>query len=140
MPFRIFLLILFSFLRRTLYNTWKNHHKQLQVTIMIFNKKRLWMFLASPTQRTHHHETLWIFYQESLLMNFSTIVRGITLVLLWFRIIVKTINKLVFTITHICSIYQVSMHHREAYPEPCQTSKMKHLKFSLKLFSQNALF
>ena len=31
----------FSFLRRTLYNTWKRHYRQLQVLIMIFNKKAL---------------------------------------------------------------------------------------------------
>ena len=36
---RIFLVILFLFIRTTLYNTWKSHHRQLQVPIMIFNKK-----------------------------------------------------------------------------------------------------
>ena len=38
---RIFLVILFSFLRRTICNTWKNRYTQLQVSIMIFNKKAL---------------------------------------------------------------------------------------------------
>ena len=36
----IFLVILFSFLR-TLYNTWKNYYRQLQVSIIVFNKKAL---------------------------------------------------------------------------------------------------
>ena len=37
----IYLVILFSFFRRTLSNTWKSHYRQLQVLIMIFNKKAL---------------------------------------------------------------------------------------------------
>ena len=32
---------IFSFLRRTLYNTWKSHYRQVQVPVMIFNKKVL---------------------------------------------------------------------------------------------------
>ena len=31
----------FSFLWKTFYNTWKSHYRQLQVPIMIFNKKAL---------------------------------------------------------------------------------------------------
>ena len=39
---RIFLVILFfSFLRRTLCNTWKSHYRQLQLLKMIFNEKVL---------------------------------------------------------------------------------------------------
>ena len=37
----IFLVILFSFLWRTLRNTWKSLYRQLQVPIIIFNKKDL---------------------------------------------------------------------------------------------------
>ena len=48
---RIFLVILFSFVKRTLYNSWKSHYWQLQLPMMIFNKNTLWIFLASPTQR-----------------------------------------------------------------------------------------
>ena len=33
--------VLFPFLRRALYNTWKSHYRQLQVLILIFNKKAL---------------------------------------------------------------------------------------------------
>ena len=46
------------------------------------------------------------------------------LVLLWFRIIDKTIKTLGFH--NICSICQVSMCHLEVYSEPCQTSKIEH--------------
>ena len=87
-------------------------------------KKLLWIFLASPTQRTRH-ETFWVLYQELLLMNVSETVCGIVLALLWFRIIGKTKKDLVFTITHICLINQASMYHPEAYSELCQTSKME---------------
>ena len=83
------------FLRRTLYNTWKSHDKQLQFPIMIFNKKLLWIFPASPTQK-NHHETFWVLYREGLLMNVSKTVCGIVLVLLWFRTIGKTIKTLGF--------------------------------------------
>ena len=48
---RIFLVILFSFLRRTLYNTWKNHYTQLQVPTMIFNKKALENFSSFSISR-----------------------------------------------------------------------------------------
>ena len=82
---RIFLVILFSFLKKTLYEAWKSHCRQLQVLIMIFNKKAL-VFLASPTQRTHY-EIFWILHREFLLMNVSKTVCGIVLVLLWFWII-----------------------------------------------------
>ena len=36
---RIFSLIPFSLLRRTLYSTWRSHYRQPQVLVMIFNKK-----------------------------------------------------------------------------------------------------
>ena len=36
---RIFLVILFSFVSRTLYDTWKSEYRPLQVLIMIFNPK-----------------------------------------------------------------------------------------------------
>ena len=53
-------------------NTWKSYYRQLQVIIMSFNKKKklLWIFLASPTQRTHN-ETCWVLHRELLLMNVS---------------------------------------------------------------------
>ena len=63
---------------------------------MIFIKKLLWLlFLVSPTQRIHR-ETFWVLYRELLLMNVSKTVRRIVLVLLWFRIIGKTIKTLGF--------------------------------------------
>ena len=52
-----FLVIIFSFLRRTLYNTWKSHYRQLQVLIRF---KLLWKFPASLTER-NHSETFWVF-------------------------------------------------------------------------------
>ena len=73
---------------------------------MIFNKKHLWIFLASPIQKTHH-ETFWVWT---------------VLVLLWFRIIGKTIKTYGF---HNNTFAQVLMYHQEVYSEPCQTSKMK---------------
>ena len=36
-----FLVILFSFLRGTIYSIWKSHLRQIQVLILIFNKKAL---------------------------------------------------------------------------------------------------
>ena len=36
-----FLVVLFPFLKRTLYNTWKSHYRQVQVLILIFNEKAL---------------------------------------------------------------------------------------------------
>ena len=48
---RIFLVILFSFLRRTIYNTWKNQYTQLQVPTMIFNKKALENFSSFSISR-----------------------------------------------------------------------------------------
>ena len=47
----------------------KSHYRQLQVLI-ILTKELLWIFLASPTQRTHH-KTFWVFFLELLLMNVS---------------------------------------------------------------------
>ena len=87
----IFLVILFSFSRRTLCNTWKRHYRQLLVLIMILTKRLLWIFLASPTQKTQN-ETFWVLYRKLLLMNISKRVGGIVLAFLWFRIIGKTIN------------------------------------------------
>ena len=92
---RIFLVMLFSFLKRTLYNTWKGHYRQLQVLIMTLIKKLLWIFVAFRTQRTHQ-ETFWVLYRELLLMNVLETVCGIVLVLLWFRIIGKIVKTLVF--------------------------------------------
>ena len=41
-------------------NTWKRHYRQLQVPLMIFNKKKfLHISQASPTPRTHY-ETFWV--------------------------------------------------------------------------------
>ena len=65
---RIFLAILFSFIRRTLYNTCKNKYSQLQTPIIIFDKKKLFgIFLASQTQRTRH-EAFLVLYWELLLL------------------------------------------------------------------------
>ena len=38
---RIFMVILFSFLKKRLYKTCKSHYRQLQVIIMIFNERAL---------------------------------------------------------------------------------------------------
>ena len=101
---RIFLVMLFSFLKRTLYNTWKGHYRQLQVLIMTLIKKLLWIFVAFRTQRTHH-ETFWVLYRELLLMNVLETVCGIVLVLLWFRIIGKIVKTLVFhSNTHLLKL------------------------------------
>ena len=103
------------FLRRTLYNTWKSHDKQLQFPIMIFNKKLLWIFLASPTQK-NHHETFWVLYREGLLMNVSKTVCGIVLVLLWFRTIGKTIKTLGFhNNTHLLDQSNLDMSPRGVF-------------------------
>ena len=58
--FFIFLVICFLFLKRTLYNTWKSHCRQLHILTMIFNNKprvNTSNSNTSPTRRTHH-ETL----------------------------------------------------------------------------------
>ena len=82
--------------KKNYYNIWKSHYRQLQVPIIIFNKKKLlWIFLASPTQRSHH-ETFWLLYRELLLMNVSKPACRIVLVLLWFCITDKTIKTLGF--------------------------------------------
>ena len=87
---RIFLVMLLSFLRRTLYNTWKSHSRQLQVSMRVFNKNFLWIFTISPTQRTHH-ETTWV-----CVNNFYWWMPQNLLVLLWFQIIGNTIKALGF--------------------------------------------
>ena len=55
-------------------------------------------------------------------MNVSKTVSEIVLN---FELLVKLWKHLVFAITYICSICQVSMCHPEAYSEPFQTSRMK---------------
>ena len=65
-----FFFFFFSFLGRVLCNIWKNHYKQLENPIIIF-ENFLWIFLASPTTKTHH-ETFWIFYDKLLLINLTS--------------------------------------------------------------------
>ena len=91
---RIFLIIIFSFLRRTLYNTWKNHYKQFQVPIMIFNKKAPVNISSISNSKNLPWNllsfVLWIAVKEYL-------KNRIVLVLLQFGIIIKTIKTLSFT-------------------------------------------
>ena len=63
----------FFIFKECYYNTRKRLYRQLQVPIIIFNKKALELFLASPTQRTHH-EIFWVLYRELFLMNVSKAV------------------------------------------------------------------
>ena len=98
--------------------------RQLQVLIMVFNKKTL---VNIPTQRTHH-ETFWVLCPKLMLMNVSSTVFGIVLVFLWFQIIGKRIKTLGFhnnTIKH---------------PEPCQTYKMEHFWKLFNVFYRLTIF
>ena len=97
---RIFSLIPFSLLRRTLYSTWRSHYRHPQVLIMIFNKKKL--RIENPPWN------LLSFEWELLLMTVSKIVSGIVLALLWFRMNSKTIKTLGFTIDSVFSFVLLS--------------------------------
>ena len=79
---------------------------------MISDKKALVNISSISKSKDPNHETFRVLYRELLLMNVSKIVCGILLVLLWFRIISKTIKTHGYAITSICS-------------EPCQTSKIE---------------
>ena len=59
--------LFFIFTENTLKH-WKSHYRQNQIVFKVFNsrsliKKLLWMFLASPTQTTHH-ETFEFFIEN----------------------------------------------------------------------------
>ena len=79
----------FSFLRRTLHNTWISHYRQLQVPIMIFNKELLWIFLVSPTQRTHIMNPFEICIGNSCYWMSQKQCAQFFLVLLDFELLVK---------------------------------------------------
>ena len=100
----------FLFLRRTLYNTWKSYYRQFQVLIMIFNKKTL-VNISSISNLKNPPWNLLSFTSRFVVNEcLKSSVRGVVLVFLWFQIIGKTIKKtFFFTVTHICSICQVSM-------------------------------
>lgn len=66
------------FWKKALYSTWKKK-KKTQLQVIIFQKKRFWKFLASPTQITNHE-----FCIEFLLKNDSQAVsEDCFLVLFW---------------------------------------------------------
>ena len=88
------MVIRFLFLRRILYNTWKSHYRQLQVLIMIFNKKPLKVFVASPTQNPPWN-LLSFASRTAANKSLKNSVQN-CLILLWFQIIGKTIKTLGF--------------------------------------------
>ena len=82
----------FSLLRTTLYNTWKNHYRQLQLLIMIFNKKPLVNIASISSSRKLSWNQL-SFCKEYLLITkwLKNSVRN-CLSFVWFRITGKTIK------------------------------------------------
>ena len=98
-----FLYFFFSFLRRTLYNTWKNHYTKFQVSI-IFNKKAPVSISCISDSNNPPRNLCIVLYQKLLLMNVSETVCRLVLVLLWFRIIGKTIKTHAFHNTHLLDL------------------------------------
>ena len=79
----------FTFLRRTRHNTSISHYRQLQVPIMIFNKEVLWIFLVSPTQRTHIMNPFEICIGNCCYWMSQKQCAQFFLVLLYFELLVK---------------------------------------------------
>ena len=121
---RIFLVILFSFLRRTLYNTWKSHYRQLQVPIMIFDKKAL-ENISSILNSKKPRWNLLSFLPRIVVNKFLKIsVRNCFSFALISNCWQNYKNTLFFTITHTCLSSQVSMCPPGVYSRPCQTTNM----------------
>ena len=99
----------FSFLRRTLYSTWKSHYRQFQVLIMIFNRKAF----LNISSITNSKNPPWnrLSFASRMVVNecLKNSVQNCFNCLLWIRIIGKTIKTFGFcNNTHLLDL---SSHH-----------------------------
>ena len=78
----IFLVTLFSFLRRTIYSTSKVHYRQFQVLMAILNKKTSCEYFQHLQLKEPTIKPIDFIYRKLLLMNVSKTLCGMVLVLL----------------------------------------------------------
>ena len=107
-----FLVILFSFLSRTLYNTWKSHYRHLQVLVMIFNKEALANIssISKPKNPTWNllRFVSWIVVNECLQNRLWN-----CFLLLWFQIVGKNMKALGFhNNTHLVDLLSLDVSSR----------------------------
>ena len=122
----------FSFLRRRLYNTWKNHYIQLQVLKISFNKKALVNIFSISNSKNQTWNLLsfvsGIVVYECLkksvqnCFNFALISNYNTIKTIGFQ------NN-----THLLDLSSLDVSSR-VYSEPCQTSKMERFVKIVKVF------
>ena len=91
----IFLVIFFSFLRGTHYNFCSSYYRQLQVPVMIFNKKAL-VNISSISNSKNALWNLSSFVSRIVVNECLKNCAELFLVLLWFRVIGKTIKTFGF--------------------------------------------
>ena len=85
---------LFSFLKRTLYNTWKSHYRRLQIPIITFNKNVVVNIYSISNSKNPPWNLLSFVLRVAINECLKNSARNCFLVLLWFRIIGKTIKTL----------------------------------------------
>ena len=119
---RIFLVILVSFLRKTFYDTWKCHYKQLHLILMIFNRKPL--VIISSISNSKNASWNLLSFASRIVVN-ECLRNSVRICFSFVLISNKTIKTLGFrNNTYYLDLPSLDMLYRDEY-RTLQTSKIE---------------